>query len=468
MSVLLKKLNHYSPFTQNDIDNIIAYVNTKENPHPIFPPDFDARQRQKYIQKFGTDFIVRDNTLFYHPNPDLTLEVVPPELREQRLQETYNNFQQGLGLGINAFYHQVCSHYLGITRAQTTAFLKRQGDYQVGHPYVKSVNKPILVKTCNERWAVDIIDLNFYLFRDDPPMHNNMFRYILTIVDYFSKKVFTKALRIKTAIQLRNAINQICVQNNTYPHIIQADNEFHNPTINNWANLHHITMVKTKSYSPNSNGLVERMNQEIWKRIRAGFIRTNSLEWVNHLQDYTININNQKHGKTKYAPNRIWTEGYHPPPRNQPVIHHIENPDDHMNNEEIRERIQARLIRNAELEVQRRNPDVLRVGDNVRIALKELDAQVRRRIKEGRIKTIPVKYSPETYTIIGLFQPVMNNFNINKRRYTLSDLNNNVIMEGVRPKEFYANQLVKVPNNFVPSTIPDRNRANQINRTINY
>lgn len=468
MSVLLKKLNHYSRYTQVDINNIIAYVNTKNNPQPIFPANFNARQQQRYIEKFGEDFVVNNNTLFYNPNNDLNLEVVPPALRQQRLQGLYNNFQQGLGLGINSFYHQVCSHYLGITRAETTTFLKNQGDYQVGHPYVKRVNKPIVVRCSNERWGVDLIDLNFYLFRDDPPTHNNRYRYILLIVDYFSKKVFGRALRNKTAIQIRNAINQICVGNNTYPHIIQADNEFHNPTMNNWANQHHVTLIKTKSFSPNSNGLIERMNQEMWKRVRAGFIRTNSLEWETHLQDYIININNQRHGKTKYAPDRIWVEGYNPPPANQPIIHHIDAPNDHMNNNEIQERIQSRLIRNAEREIQRQNPDMLQVGDHVRVAMSQLEGQVRRRIKDGRFKTISVRYSPEIYTIVAFFQPVINNFNINRRRYTLSDENDDVVMEGVAPKEFYANQLIRVPDNFTPSNVPDRNRANQINRTMNY
>ena len=116
MSVLLKKLNHYSNYTQNDINQIVAYVNTKNNPQPVFPPNLNQRQIQRYIQKFGEDFVVNNNTLFYNPNPNLNLEVVPPELRENRLQAVYNNFQQGLGLGINSFYHQVCSHYIGTTR----------------------------------------------------------------------------------------------------------------------------------------------------------------------------------------------------------------------------------------------------------------------------------------------------------------------------------------------------------------
>ena len=44
-----------------------------------------------------------------------------------------------------------------------------------------------------------------------------------------------------------------------------------------------------QSYKPATNGLTERMNRAIRKKIKAGFIRNNSLEWVSKLQ--TININ---------------------------------------------------------------------------------------------------------------------------------------------------------------------------------
>jgi hypothetical protein len=44
-----------------------------------------------------------------------------------------------------------------------------------------------------------------------------------------------------------------------------------------------------QSYKPTTNGLTERMNREIRKKIKADFIRNNNLEWVSKLQ--TININ---------------------------------------------------------------------------------------------------------------------------------------------------------------------------------
>lgn len=468
MSVIIKKLNAYSDYTQQDINNIINYVNTKNNVNPVFPLGMNARQRNKFIEKFGQDFVVVNNRLFYRPNPNLSLEVIPPHERTQRLQQIYNNPQLGLSLGINSFYNQVVQHYIGINRRFTTNFLKQQGDYQVGHPYIKKVNRPILSKASNERWGVDMLDLNIYRFNNDPPTHNDGYRYILLVVDYFSKKVFGRALRNKTGATIRDNLENICNQNNTYPHIIQADSEFHSLVIRNWANQHNITLIRTTSYSPTSNGLIERMNQEVWKRLRAGFIRTDSLEWVQHLQDYLTNINNQKHGKTKYTPNQIWTQGYNPPQNNN-IVHHLEPPTDNMPINEVRQRIQERLVSNAEKQIQRENQNAFQIGDSVRLAMREIEGDVRHRIKDKRFKTIAVRYSPEIYTIAGIFNPVMNNFNVNRRSYYLNNPNGQMIMQGIAPKRFYQNQLVKVTNNQIyPSTIPDRQRGNQINRSIPY
>ncbi len=86
MSVILNKLNHYSAYTAQDIEDIKAYVETKNDDEPVFPEGFTNRQKRRFIEKFGNHFIVENNLLYYNPNPSLKLEAVPPELREQILR----------------------------------------------------------------------------------------------------------------------------------------------------------------------------------------------------------------------------------------------------------------------------------------------------------------------------------------------------------------------------------------------
>ena len=102
------------------------------------------------------------------------------------MREIYQNIQQGFGTGLGQFYAQVAQHYLGIRRKETTDFLKHQGDYQLTRTNERHSNKTILAKTPNERWELDCINMEAY-----PDNHQ---RFILTIVDVFSGKVWLRPL----------------------------------------------------------------------------------------------------------------------------------------------------------------------------------------------------------------------------------------------------------------------------------
>ena len=68
-------------------------------------------------------------------------------------------------------------------------------------------------------------------------------------------------------------------------------------------------MIRTVSYSPTSNGLIENFNNILRKLIREGFIRNNNFNWIDNLDVYIKNRNESRHSTTKYTPNQIWTEG---------------------------------------------------------------------------------------------------------------------------------------------------------------
>ena len=84
----------------------------------------------------------------------------------------------------------------------------------------------------------------------------------------------------------------IVAETKTYPRIIIADNgsEFQAET-SAWMREHNIVYVKTLSYSPESNGLVEGTNKKIRKVLREIMIRTNSRNWTTHLQTTTNLLN---------------------------------------------------------------------------------------------------------------------------------------------------------------------------------
>ena len=92
------------------------------------------------------------------------------------------------------------------------------------------MNKPILSKNVNEQWGIDCI--NMTSFANNNGGVQNGYKFILTVVDYFSRFVWARKMKTQTAINVTNSLKSIVQETNTYPKMIQEDNgsEFMNET----------------------------------------------------------------------------------------------------------------------------------------------------------------------------------------------------------------------------------------------
>ena len=467
-STQLKRLNHYPEFrNDNSIDGIIQFIT-----NGIIPAGLNVRQTERFNEKFGANsgFVVRNgNRLFYNPNPNIDLEVIRPNDRMARIQAVYDDIQRGLGVGLGAFYQQIAMSYLNIPKTMTDRFLRRQGDYLVTKIPYKLVNRPITSRVPNERWGVDLINMEAY-----PPVGNANRQYILTAVDYFSGKVFARGIlnRNNNADNptLSNAINDICVNDaqNTFPHIIQGDGEFAVGAFRIWCNNNDVQFIKTTSYTPNSNGKVERVNREVRKKIKAGFVRNNNHNWNANLQDYIRNINNQQNSRTKMTPNQLWTAGYNPHLNPNQPIPPIQNRNDNFNVQQRHDYQEAMIDNRARLAVSLgRPPNRFQNGDLVRLKV-TIGSNRMRQARENNIgwNRIAVHYTPQVFRVVNAFH-YPPNFT-RRDEYTLQNLNGVMLMSGAVPRRFFGSEMVLVPPNYVdthvqPLTI---HRADQMNRLV--
>ena len=371
---------------------------------------------------------------------------------------------QGLGLGINQFYAQVCSQFIGIKRVVSTAFLKSQGNYQVTRSYKKVVNRPILAQVPNERWGVDILHIKKYAGNH---------KYILTVVDYFSKYVWAEPITDPlNSLKCRNAFERIINRSNTTPHIVMTDNgkaDF-GDSFANLMRTHRpaILWIKTSPYSPTSNGQIERINREIRKKIRIGVATTDSFNWVQHLQSYCDNINDQKSTRTKFKPNELWTQGYNAPANNRVQAQEI---DDRSTPQEIQRHVQAETVKSAKKMLDKGHVEDLNVGDIVRIKVEVIDKVLRKR-NETKIekKYNAITYSIANYLVVRKMVPRVNNhFSVSRPTYYLNgyDLNNQAtvpILATTGRKQFFGSDLQKIPAGSTAPTVAGWQRTRQINK----
>ena len=509
-SLILRKLNAYPEFKEKEmINDIIEYIKSKNTNNPKYPDNINTtRKKQRYIEKFNTDFDVENGSLYYNPSARIKIRVVFPDEKEDVLKEIHSDVEKGQGIGLKAFYAQVSQNYLGITRVETNEFLKSQPNYTISQDYKKrNYNKPVLSKTPNERWSFDLIDMSNYTRDDIEKYHNNKgkHKYILTMVDFFSNYFWARALESKSMDTIEQEIEDIITQpitqggsgSNTGPRILQSDGakEFVNLPKSFLNRFKIKSFIITKPYLSTSNALIEKMNSTLRRKIRAGFLKNNDLEWSKYLPSYVINMNNQRLSRGKFTPKELWKPGYNPP---EGAIEDIKLTDK-SSKEEIIKNHQNVLRKRAKDQTKKQNKPskVFFEGDNVRIALTSLDNEMMaRHFKTDRGKLSSVKYTPAIFTVVNVYDddkfaktderleeydddapatrankiigaPNRQRWATRRQKYTLKDEKGKVVLRSKKPRFFYGNELQLILNKEMPVIKTDK-RVKQINRFTAY
>lgn len=431
---LLLKLNNYN-YTDEYIDMIMDFKRTGNL------PDHLSNYQQNHIKKQYKEFIVNgEGKLIYNPRV-LNLEVVRRKDIPDILKDLYDDPQVGTGASVKGFYNKVTARYLGIKRNDVEEFLGRQVPYQLTKKEPRNMKRPLVALYPNHRWACDLIDMNLY------EGYNNHKKFILTVIDFFTKKVFAQPVTNKTAENVKNALAEICRVSRTYPLILQSDNggEFKG-VFKTFCADNDITQVKTLSYSPTSNGLVENFNMFLRKMIREGFIREKSLNWVDHLQDYVINRNSSKHSVTKYTPDDIWIAGrrvIQNEPRTEEEKERLDNRVV-VNKSDRIQKVQNKFQKKREKDFRKFEHLRFNVGDRVRVLYTSLYSKLRKLQKEGNEKLIPVRYTPDIYTIRTVLKPSGERKDFMNPRYWLNDPDGNPVITELKlnnPNAIRGNQI---------------------------
>jgi hypothetical protein len=147
--------------------------------------------------------------------------VINPDDEQQKTDIMKNIFDEiKLSPSITKFYKQICNSYIGITREESTEFFNNQNKQHTLTQQMKHrTNKPIVAYHVNQLWCIDLLDLNPFVKRKD----NKNYRYIMNVIDVFSRKIFLSALKNKTAVNTMNGLKTIIEKYNVKPFYILCD-----------------------------------------------------------------------------------------------------------------------------------------------------------------------------------------------------------------------------------------------------
>ena len=149
--------------------------------------------------------------------------------------------------------------------------------------------RPIIVPGPYHSICADLIDYQRFSRK------NHGYKYILCIVDMFSRMNYVRPLHTKRASEVAGKIDEIIISMPFVPRFFTSDKglEFDIRDIDIRSILedkYHMIVYYTTG--PKKNSMVKRFNRTLKERIERYFTETKTNKWIDIFQDFSSNINN--------------------------------------------------------------------------------------------------------------------------------------------------------------------------------
>jgi len=334
------------------IDEVELFVKSKRLPPRLKKVSLDVQNDfRKRASLFR--YTVKDQLVLIETGHVVVRLRDGPSLLEQIYEE------KAIGMGQIAFYKLVSLNYIGpgVLRSKIAEFLKGKTNYQLTRDPISSSTNHHIATYSRQVYYIDLVDMTQYA------THNTNYKYILTIVDGFSGKVWLGKLLRKEPQLVANEFHRLV--KDVLPKRIVADNGSEwKSDFADYCKEKKITFVNTSSYQPTAN-IAEHKNRVVRARIRAFWVRQTEekqrmrLNWTRILDQVAESMNNTFNRNKKSTSNRLFdprsTEG--------------DDEDDLQLNTPINRERQREVERMIALQNENNSGD-FQIGDVVRVSMK--------------------------------------------------------------------------------------------------
>ena len=192
----------------------------------------------------------------------------------------------------------------GITRAAVKEWLSDQDPYTLHRQYRKHFKRnPIVVGAIDKQWQADLADMSSL------SKHNDGYKFLLTVIDCFSKFAWAIPLQNKSGQTLLAALKLLLERAHPRkPNRLQTDKgkEFLNKPVQDFLTenaIHHFS-----SESDQKAAMVERFNRTLKTRMWKYFTAQNTYRYLDALDDLVYGYNHAKHRTIGMAPADVKVE----------------------------------------------------------------------------------------------------------------------------------------------------------------
>jgi len=128
----------------------------------------------------------------------------------------------------------------------------------------------------NDLWQADLVEMIPYSKK------NKGYKYILCVIDCFTKFAWATALKSKTAKEVSSAMSKILIKRT--PKLLQLDNgkEFYNSTFD--ALMSKYNIHKYSTFSTIKACIIERFNRTLKEKMFREFTARGSHEWISNVR----------------------------------------------------------------------------------------------------------------------------------------------------------------------------------------
>lgn len=233
--------------------------------------------------------------------------------QEKLLQKIYYDVKNSAAYGGERALQKAS----GVPPRATQKWLEAQPAYTLHKDLKRNFpRRPVVVGGIDQQWQIDLIESSRF------SQSNGNVKFILTVIDVFSKFAWVRCLQNKTGISVTQAFRDI-TEKGRRPKVVQSDKgkEFLNAGFQKFLSQQGIGFFTTENEDIKAS-VVERFNRTLQNKIHRYFTRHHTHRYVHVIQDIVSAYNRSVHSATGHAPadvtprnsEDVWWRLYQPTP----------------------------------------------------------------------------------------------------------------------------------------------------------
>ncbi|GBL93091.1 Putative uncharacterized transposon-derived protein F54H12.3, partial [Araneus ventricosus] len=190
------------------------------------------------------------------------------------------------------------SRKTGLSRKEVSDFLHQQDVYTKHKPLIRKFKRRrIYVSHIDDQWQADLL----FVYKFAKSKHNEGTKYLLTVIDCFSKYAWAIPIKDKSSNEVTQAFKKIFKER--IPEKIQTDKglEFVGQTTQKLFKENNIQWFTTENVEIKA-AMVERFNLTLGNKIKLYLSENNTEKYIDVLDQLVKNYNNSYHRSIKMTP----------------------------------------------------------------------------------------------------------------------------------------------------------------------